>query len=352
VFLGATALAKGIGFGAGLSLAVIAATLIASRDATTARRLLWFPGWAIAVCVALAWPLSVIGRHPEALALWWTHGPGRLVPAADVGFATASWPSFVGSYLAFTLPWTPLVLLAVIREGFSLSRRPGHDPFLLCWAAVPVMLVSVSSTRNAHYLLSSLPPWSIAAALTLERAAGRLSNRGWSTDRLRGSAAVLLGGLALAWGLGFACLGPSLDQRGKGREWSFYERCSRALSSDARVYLLYDAPDRPDRWDREPYKTPFGPVPPDLAARLFYLARQVVVAYGIGDLSRELDVAVPSRIAIIARPRDLPALKTLGAVEILGHGPAARIDRQFSFARLHYGDSESDLALARARPFD
>jgi hypothetical protein len=223
---------------------------------------------------------------------------------------------------------------------------------LLCWAAVPLLLVSVSSTRNAHYLLSSLPPWSIAAGLTLERASARLSNRGWSAGRLWGSAVVLLGGLALAWGLGFACLGPSLDQRGKGREWSFYERCSRGLSSDASVYLVYDAPDRPDRWDREPYKTPFGPVPPDLAARLFYLDRPVIVAFGIGDLSRELAVAAPSRIAIVARPRDLPALKTLGAVEILGHGPAARIDRQFNLAWLHYGDSDSDLTLARARPFD
>ena len=71
--------------------------------------------------------------------------------------------------------------------------------------------------------------------------------------------------LGLAYGLGFWLLGPWLDRRGV--EWAFYESAARQLPPHAPLVLLYDD------WDRNPYESPFGAIPHDLAVRLFYLNR-------------------------------------------------------------------------------
>jgi 4-amino-4-deoxy-L-arabinose transferase-like glycosyltransferase len=336
-FLGATALAKGIGFGAALAFLTIAGALIVNRDLPTIRRLAWLPGWALATLIALAWPLAVLARHPQALELWLAHGPGRLIAARQsaIAFAADPWPSYVLEYLALTLPGTPLALLALARHLRTSSPGATRDPFLLCWAALPALFVSVSPARNAHYLLASLPPWSIAAALTLDRAARALIRRGMRPERITRIMICTFAVIASAWSLGYALVGPALDARGKGREWAFYEACASQAPPSALIYLLYDAPDRPDRWDREPYATPFGPVPPDLAARLFYLDGPAIACHGIDDLARRLASAPRTSIALITRPRDLPALEALGAVSPLAHGPATRPDRAFAFVELH-----------------
>ena len=67
-------------------------------------------------------------------------------------------------------------------------------------------------------------------------------------------------GLAAVCGLGFWLAGPWLDHR--GAECAFYEAIGRRLRSDDVLALLYDD------WDRDPYPTPFGAIPHDLAAPL------------------------------------------------------------------------------------
>jgi 4-amino-4-deoxy-L-arabinose transferase-like glycosyltransferase len=358
--LGTTALAKGIGFGAALALLTIAGTLILDRDLPTARRLAWLPGWALATSIALAWPLAVLAQHPRALELWSAHGPGRLIQTrqSPTAFAADPWPSYVLEYLALTLPWTPLALLALARRLRSSSPDATRDYFLLCWATLPVLFVSLSPARNAHYLLASLPPWSIAAALTLERAAltPSTSRRGEPPSRIIIIMICVLFEISSAWSLGYIFLGPRLDQRGKGREWAFYQHCAARIPPSTPLFLLYDAPARPDRWDRAPYTTPFGPVPPDLAARLFYLARPAIACDGISDLANRLARTPHKTIALITRPRDLPALETLGALFPLAHGPTARPDRAFVLAgleRRRYSSSGRSLAttetISRAR---
>ena len=71
--------------------------------------------------------------------------------------------------------------------------------------------------------------------------------------------------LALAYGLGLWLLGPWFDRRGV--EWAFYEAAGRQIPADMTLTLLYDD------WDRNPYESPFGRIPHDLAVRLFYLRR-------------------------------------------------------------------------------
>ena len=116
--------------------------------------------------------------------------------------------------------------------------------------------------RNAHYAIYALVPWSVWAALGLARL-GPGSARGWTPPRLRRGAVAGFAALGLAYGLGFLTLGPWLDRRGV--EWAFYEAAGRRIPAGEPVVLLYDD------WDRDPYPTPFGPIPHDLAVRLYYL---------------------------------------------------------------------------------
>ena len=61
--LGATALVKGIGFGAAIVMPIVAVTLLWQRDRLTLRRLCFPAGWFLAISLALAWPLLMIVRH-------------------------------------------------------------------------------------------------------------------------------------------------------------------------------------------------------------------------------------------------------------------------------------------------
>jgi hypothetical protein len=352
VLLGATSLVKGIGFGAVLILAVVAAAVLWRRDGTALRRLRFPAGWLAAAALALAWPLAMVVWHGTgALALWTMHVTDRL--AAHPGaFAGEPWWEYAPGLLIQAMPWTPLALLgcgrslrrALLRRdrrpstNTSTSSGPGWGPFgeipatvvagdrlLWAWSAAPLGLLALATVKNAHYAISAQVPWSIWAALGLAGLGGRLIRRGWTPDRLRRVMAGGFAALGLAYGLGFWLLGPRLDRRGV--EWAFYESAARRLPPGAPLTLLYDD------WDRNPYESPFGAIPHDLAVRLFYLGRPARWHFQAADLES------PARAPhyVIGRDRDLPALGRLGRVEVIARGPNVRWDRTFSLFRLEAG---------------
>ena len=327
--LGATALAKGIGFGAALVGATAAATLAWDRDRPTSRRLLTPGGWALAATLALAWPAWVVARHPEALGLWTLHVAGRFAPKPG-SFAGERWWEYALAPLWQTLPWTPLALAGAWRSGPRARRDPGGlDRLLWAWALVPAVLVSLATVRNAHYLIYALPPWSIWSAQALARLGDRLRGRGWPAGRLRLGAAAMFLALGLGVGLGYALVGPRFDRR--GAEWAFYEAAGRALPPGEPLALLYDFK------ERVPYPSPFGPMPHDLAVRLFYLDRPACWRDGVADL-RDRPPAPPSApFGVVGRDRDVPALERLGRVEELARAPEARAVRPFRLYRVRPG---------------
>ncbi len=158
--------------------------------------------------------------------------------------------------------------------------------------------------------------------------------------------------LALSYGLGLWLLGPWLDRRGV--EWAFYEMAGRQVPARMPLTLLYDD------WDRNPYASPFGLIPHDLAVRLFYLGR--AACWHAGDTSllahdhatgaslraRAHWVAVQSPtdiqdtrlLAVIGRDRDLPSLEQLGHVEVIARGPSLRRDRTYTLFRVTRGSAE------------
>ena len=281
--LGASSLAKGVGFGAALALASIAAVLLWDRDRRTLRGLLRPLGWLLAAMIALAWPLAIASRYPGAVGLWTTHVAGRL--SAEPGhFAGESIGGFLLAPFLLTLPWTPLAIVGARHSLRRARSEPGGpDRLLWAWAVVPTALLSMATVRNDHYLIHALAPWSIWAALGLSWIGDRLRERlGWTPPRLRRASIALFGTLGLAVAIAHLAVVPRLDDR--GREWSWYAAAADLADPTEPLVLLYDW-DGPDPWDRLPYPTPFGPVPHDLAVRLFYLDRSASWTNGPSDLA-------------------------------------------------------------------
>lgn len=312
--LGLLGLVKGVGFGVALTLLVVVPVLVWDRDWAAARRLIGSPaGWLLALAINLAWPLAMMARYPEALRLWVEHVAGRFADRPQ-GFAGESLGEYLPAPLVLWLPWTPLVVVGIARSwGRARRQQWGPDRLLIVWLIGPALAVSLARARNTHYLLPALAPASIAAAVSIERLAGMLVDRGWSWSRLHRLGLATFVGLGLAIGLGYATLGPRLDRR--GREWAFYQAAARRASAVEPIVVLYDD------WDRLPYPTPFGPMPHDLAVRLFYLERPTIWRASPQALR---DDPPDGPFAVVARDRDRDDLARLGSVEELARGPRLR----------------------------
>ena len=342
VLLGFTALVKGIGFGAVLILVVVAGLLLWQRNLTLLRRLYVPAGWALAVVIALSWPLFMVIQHGYgALSLWTVHVSNRLIREQGPGpFASESWWEYVLGFTGQALPWMPLALAGAwssLSRAFSTGRRRksrvsaeipaiviAGDQLLWVWAVIPVSLLALVPVKNAHYAISAQVPWSIWAALALARFAERIRLQGYHRATLLWAGRILFAALALTYGLGLWLLGALLDRRGV--EWAFYEAAGRQIPASMPLSLLYDD------WDRKPYESPFGLIPHDLAVRLFYLSRSACWHIEPGSLLAHDHVEAPNDLprAIIGRERDLPVLEELGHVEIVRRGPTVRHDRTYS----------------------
>src|SRR5262249_23178671 len=158
------------------------------------------PGWVLTALIALAWPVLVLWRYPQAWEIWTVHITDRLT-ARSTYFAGESWSEYLLSPLVQMLPWTPLAILGAWGALHrSLSQQVARADAVFCsWVAVPAILVSLGSIRNGHYLIYALPPWSIAAALGLKHIADRLEIQGWGQHRRLVASSVLF----MTVGLGY-----------------------------------------------------------------------------------------------------------------------------------------------------
>jgi len=362
--MGTTTLVKGTGFGAALGLSVIVLVLLWERNHATLRRLLLPTGWILVLGVAVAWPAAMIGKYGfKVVDLWAMHITERVGHRTGHGtFAGELWGEYGLNILAEGLPWTPLAVIGAWRslhrvwQGYrrrsdiqafndSKANQLAGDRLLCSWAFAPLVMVSLASARNAHYAIYALVPWSIWAALGVMQLGSWQVARGRSRARLRRLAWGICGGLAAAYGLSFWLAVSWFDRR--GIEWGFYETIGHTLPPTTSLILLYDD------WDRDAYPTPFGPIPHDLAVRLFYLNRPVcwhsdareLAGHGLGKCPLHNVHNSRALMMIIGRDRDLATLKQLGKVQVLSQSPGARWDRTYVLVRVQPG-AETATSMA------
>ena len=358
LFLSSSALVKGIGFGMVLILVVVVGIVVWQRDGRALRQV-WAPyTWALAIMLSLAWPIFILAQYGEAaLSLWKMHIWARIIPPTGLGtFAGESSTEYITGLLGQALPWTPLAFIGAwdslsraVRRGYGWSggcspitsaNMIAGDRLLWVWAALPLSLLALVPVKNAHYVISAQIPWSIWAALALVRLGTLLSINGYNRQALLRAAQLSFIGLGLTYGLGLWVFGPWLGRR--GMEWAFYEAVGQRVPPSMHLALFYDD------WDRNPYSTPFGSIPHDLAVRLFYLGRPVCWHIGRGEswptnhnLGRcslgpirlqaqclSVSTSVGS-FAVIGRERDLAELQQFGHVEVVLRGPNIRHDRTY-----------------------
>ena len=174
VTLGLTNLTKGLAFGTVLALLPMVGFLIADR-LRSLRRYVWCWGWLAFLAVAVPWPVLVYLRYPDALDFWRHDYVWRAV-AED---AAPTW-YYLMVLPWMLLPWTPFAFVGAVKGvGHLLCEAPEGpfrqkvpDPFfrfVLIWAALPIVVLSLSRHKHHHYLLHALAPWTMLAAIGLIR---------------------------------------------------------------------------------------------------------------------------------------------------------------------------------------
>lgn len=252
---------------------------------------------------------------PGGLGIWKLHIFDRLANHPKYFAGGSTWWFYLPVILKHALPWTPLTIFGAsksIRDAYQERLHP--DRLLWLWSLVPVILLSCATVKNQHYVIHALPPLSIWAAMGLASLQNRLEARGRYFSLKRQILAFTAIGTII--GLTYLLIFPRFEER--GTEWAFYARIHERLKESESLTLVYDD------WDRDPYPSPFGAIPHDLAVRLFYLNRPTKWCRGVNRLPLN-----GQPFAVVARERDRAELMKHGDVRTLMSGPETRWDRTY-----------------------
>ncbi|MDP9173929.1 MAG: glycosyltransferase family 39 protein [Planctomycetota bacterium] len=159
ILLGLTNLAKGPIVGAAVVLGPVGAYLLWQRDLRKIRRYLWFWGILLAAAIGLSWHLYIQHRFPE-------YAENLRYDFHDTTEFDNPWYYYAPTLLVVTLPWSPAAVIGLwvaIRAAWQ--GKSAVFRFLCCWAIVPILVLSLPHRRHHHYLVPSIAPWAILAAI-------------------------------------------------------------------------------------------------------------------------------------------------------------------------------------------
>jgi 4-amino-4-deoxy-L-arabinose transferase-like glycosyltransferase len=205
--LGLAILAKGP-----VAPALYAATLLGflawQRELPRLRTFVTAPGLAALVLLGGGWyALGLAGWGEEFVR---QHLLGRYARNLAGGLATgeAYSPDSAAYHLTFypahlplvALPWTPLVVAALVRLRGICGFRAPLVRFLVCWALAPVVVFTPAEWKLRYYLLPSLPALALLSApLAAALVSAPLERPRASRAALALAAVLLVAGAAAAW---------------------------------------------------------------------------------------------------------------------------------------------------------
>jgi 4-amino-4-deoxy-L-arabinose transferase-like glycosyltransferase len=164
IILGLTNLVKGPLVGAVVVISAVGAFVFLPGERERIFRYVWFWGWAPFLLFGFAWMVAAYRVHPSILDVWkWEH---------TGGFGHEPVWYYLISLLWTTLPWTPAMFVECASVLAGPWRKVSRsERFVLCWAIVPLIVLTIQARKHHHYLLPILPAWGILAALGAQRIA-------------------------------------------------------------------------------------------------------------------------------------------------------------------------------------
>jgi 4-amino-4-deoxy-L-arabinose transferase-like glycosyltransferase len=163
IVLGLTNLAKGPIVGAAVVIGPLAAFfLIPPIQWRRIRRYLWLWGILIAAAIGISWHAYIAWRYP---------GSGGYLANLHYDFSGTrefdeAWWYYPPTLLGVIMPWTPATIVALFLTARAAWRDRNRTlQFLWCWAIVPIFVLSIPHRKHHHYLVPSLAPWGILAAV-------------------------------------------------------------------------------------------------------------------------------------------------------------------------------------------
>lgn len=195
--LGATNLAKGLVFGTVMTLVPVGFFLLWNWDWRAIVRYVYLPGWIAFAAIALAWPLAVYRRVPDAVDVWHFD----LIARLRDGYLGEPWWYYFASLGFILFPWTPFAFGGLgVTASKMWRQRYSPERFLWCWAIATPAVFSLSKGKHHHYMIHFMAPWAILSALAVR----------WCWER-RGSFRVnrraLTAGVILAGEIALIALG-------------------------------------------------------------------------------------------------------------------------------------------------
>jgi 4-amino-4-deoxy-L-arabinose transferase-like glycosyltransferase len=343
--LGLTNLAKGPIVGAAVVVGTLAIYLLWRRDWRRAKRYCWLWGWLLAGIVALSWHLYIWKKYPE-------YRENLRYDFSDTSEFDEPFWYYPPQLLSRIMPWTPVAIVGIWMLARSAWReRNAIAQFLWCWAIVPIVVLSIPHRKHHHYLVPSIAPWAILAALGARSIAVNIKR---IPDIIRrpafgviffgipGAAAMLilhkripgpswaLGLLAITW---LSCIWALF--RG------FHTRNPRWMLAAILIFVGFGYSWGQSVWpDDNVTDTAFlrqadamvpqnkllivngGIGPLDFFRTQFYLRDSAVLLHNLSFLRGD-EIHDPD-VYIIGRARDLPAISTLGTADIVTESVKSR----------------------------
>lgn len=155
-------LAKGL-IGIVLPGMVIVIWLAWNRRLMLLRKLLWLPGLALFMLVAVPWFAAMQVRFPDFLDYFFVYNHFQRFAEGGFNNPKPFW-YFLPVILILTLPWSWWLPAAWTRTRAEFEDRPGLNSLMWIWAAVIVGFFSIPTSKLVGYVLPALPPMAFLAA--------------------------------------------------------------------------------------------------------------------------------------------------------------------------------------------
>jgi 4-amino-4-deoxy-L-arabinose transferase-like glycosyltransferase len=115
-------------------------------------------GLMIFAAAVLVWPYLLLLQIPDAWEVWMRETVGRAV--GELGTKPIWY--YLPYILWLTLPWTPLALSAIPASWKrAWKQADARERFLWIWFLTQLVIVSISANKHKHYLMASLPMFSL-----------------------------------------------------------------------------------------------------------------------------------------------------------------------------------------------